>query len=97
MTHIDEASGTTTLGTWVGVESGDVNVGHATVGLRPVEPRSIQLVVANGAWEYTVTPGTHRSVPSGAHGIHFDIGVTAITDPLTAPVAAHGLIGQGKR
>ena len=96
----DETSGTSLLDTWVGTDEGEVVMGGIKVEMRaPLgDARSaVQLVINNGAWQYTVTPGTHRLVATAARRMHVDVLVSALTDPLAAFVAPHGLIGQGGR
>ena len=56
---------------------------HTTAGDLKMEMRDaapLALTVANGQWEFTLAPGTYRTV-SGARERRVDVGVEARTDP----------------
>ena len=94
---IGASAGGIILDAWVGAGDGVLALGDVKVEVRLVDD-TYSLVVANVAWEYTIVPGSHRLVNGGSiRHTHVDVSVVALTDPLAAPVAPHGLIGQGKR
>ena len=93
MTVTDVATGVVLVDLWVGVEDGALAVGRVKVEVKAAAP--LVLVVANDEWEYSIAPGTYRTVGDGARRTRVDISVAALVDPLAARVAPHGLIGQG--
>ena len=79
---------------WLGTDDGPVTLaGGVKIEVRAAAP--VAVVVANTHWEYTLTPGTYRTAADGAPHTRVDVSIAALTDPLTARVAPHGLIGQG--
>jgi len=90
----DAPTGAEIVDIWIGDRDGALVTGNVRVEVKK-SPAPITLVMSNDAWQYTVTPSTHRNVADGARKTHIDVGVTALADPLASPVAPHGLLGQG--
>ena len=67
-------------------------IGDVKVALSSAAP--VELVVSNPHWEYKIAPATYRLVDGGRRN-RVDVSTTPLTDPLGAPAAPHGLIGQG--
>jgi len=93
----DERTQQTLASTRVAHDRGSVVVGDVSVEMREATP--IELVVSNTHWRYAIAPGTFRTVTTddllGPPHNRVDIAITALTDPLVAAVAPHGIIGQG--
>ena len=49
----------------------------------------------NAHWQCLISPGTYRLAINAERRTRVDVAITALTDPLAAPVAAHGILGQG--
>ena len=56
---------------WAGVEDGALAVGRVKVEVKAGAP--VVLVAANDEWEYTIAPGTYRTVADGARRTRVDI------------------------
>jgi hypothetical protein len=78
---------------WVGKEDGELAVGRVKIQVKPAVP--VAVVLSNDKWEYTLVPGTYRTVGNDARHARIDVSVAALADPLAAKVAPHGLLGQG--
>jgi len=78
---------------WIGKEDGPIVVGDVEVEMRPGTP--VELTVGDGRWLYSVKPGTYNTAATGARKTRIDVAVTALTNPLAAAVAPHGILGQG--
>jgi len=92
----DQHTQQTLVSTRVAPDRGSVVVGDVSVEMRYANP--VELVVSNTHWRYAIAPGTFRTVTDDLLGPphnRVDIAITAITDPLMAAVAPHGIIGQG--
>ena len=70
-----------------------VDIGLATVQMKKANP--FELVVTTPDWRISAQPGTYRTTANKLEK-RVDLGVVAVTDPLLAPVAPHGLLGQGE-
>jgi hypothetical protein len=81
------------LDTVLAKDDGPIEVGDVRVQVHAAAP--VAVVVQNAHWKYTVTPGTYRTAADGAPHTRIDVAIDALTDPLLAQVAPHGLIGQG--
>lgn len=89
----EAASGVVLDDQWAGVKDGALAVGRVKVEVKAGAP--VVLVAANDEWEYTIAPGTYRTVADNTRRTRVDVSVAALVDPLAARVAPHGLIGQG--
>lgn len=78
---------------WIGKEDGPIVVGDVEVEMRPGTP--VELSVGDGRWQYTIKPGTYNTAADGARKTRVDVAITALTNPLAAAVAPHGILGQG--
>jgi hypothetical protein len=78
---------------WIGKEDGPIVVGDVEVEMRPGTP--VELAVSDGRWLYSIKPGTYNTAADGARKTRIDVAVTALTNPLAAAVAPHGILGQG--
>jgi hypothetical protein len=67
-------------------------LGTVSVTMRKAQP--VELVAATTDWRILAKPALYRTA-SGARKMRADVSVAALTDPLAARVAPHGLLGQG--
>jgi hypothetical protein len=88
----DVSSDALLVDVWVGKDDGALAVGRVKVEVKAATP--VVLLMTNDAWAYTIIPGMYRTT-DGVRHTRIDVSVEALTAPLTAPVAPHGLIGQG--
>jgi hypothetical protein len=73
--------------------TGPLTFGNLTILMRTAQP--VELVVSNTDWRVTAKPAVFRAAADGARKTRVDLAVAALADPLEAPVAPHGLLGQG--
>jgi hypothetical protein len=92
---LDETTGAEAgrMDVWLKEDDGVTTVGDVTVEVRAAAP--IKLLIKNANWEYAITPGTYRLASDSTRRRRIDVSVVALTDPLAAAVAPHGLVGQG--
>lgn len=88
-----KALGKVIMETYLAPGKGAVVMGDVSVDMLEAEP--VEVVVSNRHWAYSIKPGTYHTAADSARQTRIDISVKALSDPLAAPVAPHGLIGQG--
>ena len=93
VTIVDARTGALLYTGWLTKANGAVIVGEIRIEVR--NSNKFTLLAANKHWKYTIIAGTYRTFADAKRHGRVDIAIAALTDSLSAPVAAHGLIGQG--
>ena len=93
VTIVDARTGALLYTGWLTKANGAVIVGEIRIEVR--NSNKFTLLAANKHWKYTIIAGTYRTFADAKRQGRVDIAIAALTDSLSAPVAAHGLIGQG--
>mmetsp|Transcript_72868 Transcript_72868/g.121611 ORF Transcript_72868/g.121611 Transcript_72868/m.121611 type:complete len:932 (+) Transcript_72868:57-2852(+) len=65
------------------------------VGDLSVDVQKTQVHIATKDWDIFCISGTYRTATTGARKHRLDLSIKALTNPLEAAVAPHGVIGQG--